>query len=53
VSPYIEAQEPLQTQCNQFVLDCQERRVPISGGELGKEVVRILCAVDSALLAPA
>lgn len=53
VSPYIEAQEPLQNQCNQFVRDCQERRVPISGGELGKEVVRILCAVDSALLAPA
>jgi predicted dehydrogenase len=49
ISPRIEATEPLKNECRHF-LDCVRLgRQPISGGIEGREVVRVLEAVNSSI----
>lgn len=49
VSPKIAASEPLKNQCLHF-LDCiQSGREPLSGGEAGLDVVRVMVAIERSL----
>jgi predicted dehydrogenase len=48
-SPYLKQDEPLRTECQHF-LDCIENRtIPITSGDAGREVVRILEASSASL----
>lgn len=48
-SPYLKQDEPLRTECQHF-LDCIENRTtPITSGDAGREVVRILEASSASL----
>jgi len=47
--PYVKQEEPLKLECQHF-LDCiQEQRKPLTSGERGLEVVRILELASAAL----
>jgi predicted dehydrogenase len=49
LSPRVEVSEPLKNQCRHF-LDCVTRgTLPLTNGEVGEEVVRVLEAVDRSL----
>jgi len=46
ISPKVDADEPLKIECEHF-LDCiNHNRPPLTGGENGLEVVRVLSAID-------
>jgi predicted dehydrogenase len=46
ISPHIQASEPLKAQCNHF-LDCITRGTqPLTNGQSGLDVVRVLAAID-------
>jgi predicted dehydrogenase len=48
-APYIKQEEPLKTECQHF-LDCiKQGRVPLTGGQQGLELVRILEASTESL----
>jgi predicted dehydrogenase len=47
--PYIKQDEPLKTECQHFVDCIRDGLTPITGGELGLQVVRILEAAGSSL----
>jgi predicted dehydrogenase len=47
--PYINQDEPLKTECQHFVDCIRDGLTPITGGELGLQVVRILEAAGSSL----
>lgn len=49
VSPKIDMQEPLKVLCDEFVRCVQTGAQPLSGGEIGRQVVAVLQAVDAAL----
>ena len=48
-SPYIKQDEPLRTECAHFLECIQQNRVPLTSGEAGLEVVRILEASSRSL----
>lgn len=49
ISPKIEMKEPLKVECQHF-LDCIENeKKPITDGEAGLNVVRVMCAIDESM----
>ncbi len=46
ISPRLEASEPLKNQCRHFLECVAEGRRPLSGGWEGREVVRVMEAID-------
>jgi predicted dehydrogenase len=48
-SPYIKQDEPLKTECQHFVDCIRDNRVPLSSGESGRDVVRVLEASSLSL----
>jgi predicted dehydrogenase len=51
VSPHLEANEPLRVEMEDFCRAIREGTRPVSSGELGLEVVRMIEAVDASLAA--
>jgi predicted dehydrogenase len=49
ISPRIEASEPLKNECRHFVECVKLGHQPISGGEEGREVVRVLEAINRSI----
>jgi predicted dehydrogenase len=48
-APYIKQEEPLKTECQHFVDCIRDRKTPLSSGEQGLELVRILEASSASL----
>ncbi len=51
ISPHIDPSEPLKNQCAEFLESIQQQRRPLTDGEFGAQVVRVLLAADASLRA--
>ena len=49
LSPKVAASEPLRNQCEHFFECVREGREPLSGGQAGLDVVRVMAAIDRSL----
>lgn len=49
ISPKIELKEPLRLQCQHFLECVRERKTPLTDGQNGLEVVRVMAATDESL----
>jgi len=49
ISPKIELSEPLKNQCLEFLNCIEKKKTPLTDGENGAEVVKVMCAVEKSL----
>lgn len=49
ISPKIEAKEPLKEQCRHFLECIEKRKVPLTDGASGVEVIKIMVAIDESI----
>lgn len=49
ISPKIEASEPLKNQCNHFLECVRDGTAPLTGGQQGIDVVRVMEAIDRSI----